>query len=949
MSGFARWGTLLALGAAGFLAALFVLPASGAPPAALRAAVPSGWSTLTPFDFGGSGRQHELQSVSCPSAAVCVGVDSNGDAVTSTDPTAATPSWAVNRIFDGYSLYGISCPSTSLCVAVGGPPGNVSISTDPVDGASATWTNTDVAGNASVALVSCPSLALCVAVDTGGDILTSGDPSDPSPTWRVANVSVPGGPTVDAFVGISCPTTTFCAIVDTNGHVITSEDPGDGSFATWTVIDVVPSSDGFYAISCPSESLCVALDRQGDAVASANPTLGDFAIWTFANIDAISNFADTISCASATLCVAGDYAGNILASSDPTGGASKWTSVDADPPNRVYGIGSPNDIVGISCDPTSSFCLAVDTNGHAVTSTNPTGHASDWTVTQADSDVDFQSNSPTAVSCASNSFCAAVDARGNILATTDPADGTAATWTPTTALEPDVFNAVSCASVSLCAAVDWGGSVAVSKDPADPAPTWVPSPSRVIPSGQLRSVSCPSVSLCVAVGDGGNVATSVDPGNAASWSARSVDGTTEIEGVSCPSDTFCVAVDGVGDVLTSTDPRVGADATWTVTADNVAEGDQLVAVSCPSASFCAAVDGGDRVVVSSDPAGDATEWAPAAIAPGVFLDSISCASASVCAATGSTSGESEGELFTSSDPAGGASAWSGGEFDSRDDLDGVSCPSNGMCLVVGRQGNFTRAVAPQSAATGAAGPVADTAATLNGILDPNGWNLSDCRFDYGTSPGALSSTAPCDPSPTIPATSGDTAVSASLNGLAPDTTYFFQLVATSSVATSSGDVEQFTTASSSSTPTTTTTTTTTTATAPVLSGLTVAPRAFVAAPAGPAINKHGRRRGGRVSYDDTAAATTTFSIRRKTSGVERDGRCVVKRGPASKQKLKRCTRWANAGSFVHRDLAGRNAFHFTGRVDGRALTPGDYLIRALARLQGLESHRSQAFFHIKKS
>ncbi len=80
-----------------------------------------------PFSFPLS----HLNGVSCPSASLCVAVDWSGDVVTSTDPTAATPTWTIINVDGRYhQLLGVSCPSTSLCVA-GDGGGNVVTSTDP--------------------------------------------------------------------------------------------------------------------------------------------------------------------------------------------------------------------------------------------------------------------------------------------------------------------------------------------------------------------------------------------------------------------------------------------------------------------------------------------------------------------------------------------------------------------------------------------------------------------------------------------------------------------------------------------------------------------------------------------------------------------------------------------------------------------------------------------------
>ncbi len=66
-------------------------------------------------------------------------------------------------------------------------------------------------------------------------------------------------------------------------------------------------------------------------------------------------------------------------------------------------------------------------------------------------------------------------------------------------------------------------------------------------------------------------------------------------------------------------------------------------------------------------------------------------------------------------------------------------------------------------------------ATLRGVVNPNGLNVTDCKFEYGTSP-AYGESKPCEG--TIPADSSDHQVSASLSGLAPGGFYFFRLSVT---------------------------------------------------------------------------------------------------------------------------------------------------------------------------
>jgi hypothetical protein len=79
-----------------------------------------------------------------------------------------------------------------------------------------------------------------------------------------------------------------------------------------------------------------------------------------------------------------------------------------------------------------------------------------------------------------------------------------------------------------------------------------------------------------------------------------------------------------------------------------------------------------------------------------------------------------------------------------------------------------------------------------------------------------------------------------------------------------------------------------------------------------------------VTYTDTQAATTTFTVERMLgAGVLSHDRCVAP--PHGKPAHgRRCARVSTIGSFSHTDAAGANRFRFTGRVHGRALSPGSY-------------------------
>ena len=126
----------------------------------------------------------------------------------------------------------------------------------------------------------------------------------------------------------------------------------------------------------------------------------------------------------------------------------------------------------------------------------------------------------------------------------------------------------------------------------------------------------------------------------------------------------------------------------------------------------------------------------------------------------------------------------------------------------------------------------------------------------------------------------------------------------------------------------------------VISGLAVSPRAFVAA---------GRGAGTTVSYRDSQAATTRFTVLVPRPGVKRGGACVTpprSGAPKSQKAGGRCTRYLPAGGFAHHDRVGANRFHFSGRIGGRGLRPGQYRLRAQPEFAGGIGNGALAGFRV---
>jgi hypothetical protein len=106
---------------------------------------------------------------------------------------------------------------------------------------------------------------------------------------------------------------------------------------------------------------------------------------------------------------------------------------------------------------------------------------------------------------------------------------------------------------------------------------------------------------------------------------------------------------------------------------------------------------------------------------------------------------------------------------------------------------FSAAIVSPSVSTGTASEVQQATATLNGHVDPDtahgGGEVTECRFEYGTTT-SYGQTAACVPG-TPYATATD--ASAPITGLTADTTYHFRLVAANATIGGEGGDQSFTT------------------------------------------------------------------------------------------------------------------------------------------------------------
>ncbi|WP_170226660.1 cutinase family protein [Rudaeicoccus suwonensis] len=272
-------------------------------------------------------------------------------------------------------------------------------------------------------------------------------------------------------------------------------------------------------------------------------------------------------------------------------------------PQMIDPSGSPNSV---SC-PTSSFCVAVDAYGNALTF-----NGSAWSQPAT-----VDSHSLLSVSCPTSSFCVAVDNDGNVLTYNGSA------WSGASSADSDSgLNSVSCASSSFCVAMDGNGNAITYNGTTWSAPTLVDAGQ----DGAMLSVSCPTSLFCVAFDSNGNALTF----NGTDWSTPALidpyaaaHSAGEALSVSCPSTTFCAAVDDSGYALTY------KNSTWSAPAPLDQPG-TLNSISCAPSMFCANAGGTSASTLNG------SEWSvPTGIDTdpnGGGLTTTSCAAANFCAA-----------------------------------------------------------------------------------------------------------------------------------------------------------------------------------------------------------------------------------------------------------------------------------------------------------------------------
>lgn len=299
-----------------------------------------------------------------------------------------------------------------------------------------------------------------------------------------------------------------------------------------------------------------------------------------------ANKTYAIACPTTSFCVTGGESDHIAVTTDPVHGPWSVSQI------TVSGPASPNNAISEIACVGANDCIAVDHNGHVMTTQNAGGGGGAWSATQYGG-IAGAANF-TGLSCPSASLCVAVDNRGGLVVSTSPLNSAAWTWKAT----PRTWSNVSCAP-AFCVATSGADVYYTSQPTSDPA-GW--STSTVDPVGKsLGPVACTAAPLCVAGDqtlpvDGANVFTTTTPdGGASAWTPAPFPEVTNMTCATTPS-LLCTASHFAGGYVEASTNPAGGLSTWTAV-DNVGGGGVNVRdVSCPTSLLCvAALNNGSAV------------------------------------------------------------------------------------------------------------------------------------------------------------------------------------------------------------------------------------------------------------------------------------------------------------------------------------------------------------------
>lgn len=642
------------------------------------------WRTQTGYPLGAG----NLDSVSCPTATLCVAVgatDTNGTIVRSTTGGAHWWNTNVPESADNGTLPGVACPSATECIATintfagGGTPGQFLVSND---GGQAWRTVTGPPKQYGLGGIACPTTRLCYATSAAGGPHGSIVPgivvsNDGGASWYNQPVAGANELIGSNLQGIACASVSTCiALGTTNGGSTLVYRTADGH--QWSRVGF-PTGVQASAVACPSADVCEVIGRQGSKL-YAGRSLNAGITWQSQALPPGRLFSNNaIACSSVAVCEvvgsSGSHPGWAFRTDD---GGSSWTS-EALP-------ASDSDMQSIACESVTR-CVATGAPYISPGDTNPTAGAKsamttdsgvEWTVAG-----NFEGTALGTVACADSEDCLATADGGSTtgheaLATTDGGR----TWA-ITPMEVSV-RSLSCPSVTFCVGVSSIGLIYTD----DLANQWHLGKA---PDGSGMSlVSCPTASVCFAIGYGPSpgyaavVDRTTDGG--AVWSEMSFpDSKSGAAGLACPSSEVCVVSEGLGaTVYRTTDGGV----TWSASHVEPIDGGP---VTCPSTTFCymvrTTIDDESSVLKTVNGGATWTSVLPASIDGQLSWSEVACISTNVCQLDGTNLSPSGALQAAASVTTDGGGRWtSEGIPAGLESMYDLSCTTEGTCEAIGYSG-----------------------------------------------------------------------------------------------------------------------------------------------------------------------------------------------------------------------------------------------------------------------
>lgn len=376
-----------------------------------------------------------LNGSSCPSAAICAMVGSQGIVVVTTNGGTL---WQSRPVDDTVSdLHSVSCPSTSQCFAVG--DAGAVVHTGDIASPPPGWVLRSPTGNTNPLLgISCPSPTACYAVGFPGTFLASND----GVAWVDHSLV-----TTDELYAISCPSVTTCYAVGWPAAIYLTTNSG----VTWSPQSnpVSGTQVSLNAVSCPGPTSCVAVGSGGTVLTTSNGTT-----WT-ARVSGVSRSINAVSCASLATCVAtGDY-GVALRSSN---GGTSWSKV-------ITNHG--NFLAGLSC-PSATKCYTVGYGGSMWVSTNV---GATWLAQTTGVTANL-----FAVSCVRTTVCLAAGDFGRLVITVDGAH-----WAVLNPPTTNALRAVTFPDVQHAWVAGFGGAILANSNLTPECSTVSVAPDKFSP------------------------------------------------------------------------------------------------------------------------------------------------------------------------------------------------------------------------------------------------------------------------------------------------------------------------------------------------------------------------------------------------------------------------------------------------------------------------------------